>query len=221
MTLISVNGSTSGRVRRDTTTFIATRRPCRAPVRSATDRVNIAWRHSRPLVRNSTVAACATSVALAISVGSSAVVTAATATVGVLLVAAALVDVYEQRLPNRLLTTALFVVIIGAALSTGAGVVLVALLGMTIAGGLMMLVRFTRGVGMGDVKMAAVVGASATAGTGSLIAAPVAIAIAALAAATYGLVSGRSRTALGPSLWVGWATALVLADAFTSSGWLS
>ena len=167
------------------------------------------------------VAACATSVALVLPVRSSAVVAAATAAVGVLLAAAALVDARERRLPNPLLTTALSVAMIGAILSKDAIVVRSALLGMTIAGALMLLVRLTRGVGMGDVKMAAVVGTSASASTTTLIAAPIAIAAAAFVAATYGFITSERRVALGPSLWVGWASALVLVTALPSNWWLS
>ena len=91
-----------------------------------------------------------------------------------------------------------------------------ALLGMAVAAGLMLLVRLARGVGMGDVKMASVVGASVGAVTNGLLAAPIAIAVAALAAATYGLMARRQRLAMGPSLWLGWASAF----AFVSIGWL-
>lgn len=167
------------------------------------------------------VAACAMSIALALLVRSSAAVAAATAAVGVLLAAAALVDTRERRLPNQLLTAALIIAFTGAILSTDAGVTRAALLGMTIAGALMVLVRVTRGVGMGDVKMAAVVGASVSASTTTLLAAPIAIAAAAFAAATYGFLTSRQRVAFGPSLWVGWASALVLVTALPSIGWLS
>lgn len=190
-------------------------------MRSTSDRVTIAWNHARPLARHLMVAACATSVALELPVRSSAAVACATAAVGVLLAAAALVDIHERRLPNQLLTAALAVALVGATLSTEVIVVRSALLGMIIAGALMLLVRVTRGVGMGDVKMAAVVGASVSASTTTLVAAPIAIAAAAFAAAMYGFITSRPRVALGPSLWVGWASALVLVTALPSNGWLS
>ncbi|MEQ1874740.1 MAG: prepilin peptidase [Ilumatobacteraceae bacterium] len=216
-----MSSSTSGSVRHGTRTNAGARRSCRAPMRSTSDRVTIAWNHARPLARHLMVAACATSVALELPVRSSAAVACATAAVGVLLAAAALVDIHERRLPNQLLTAALAVALVGATLSTEVIVVRSALLGMIIAGALMLLVRVTRGVGMGDVKMAAVVGASVSASTTTLVAAPIAIAAAAFAAAMYGFITSRPRVALGPSLWVGWASALVLVTALPSNGWLS
>ena len=77
----------------------------------------------------------------------------------------------------------------------------------------MLFVRLARGVGMGDVKMAGVVGASV--GPIALFAAPVAVAVAALVAGTYGLVAGRRRLPLGPALWLGWAVSLAAA----ATGW--
>ncbi len=161
------------------------------------------------------MAASTTSVALVLPMRVPAVAAGTTAAVGVLLATAALVDVYERRLPNRLLATAVAFALGGALLSINGTDVLDALLGIAVAGGLMLCVRLTRGVGMGDVKMAAVVGASAAASTSSLIAPATAIAIAALAAASYGFIANRQRVPLGPFLWLGWAATL------TASGWLS
>ena len=200
-------------------TFIGvdSRSPCRAPVRSTADRVAAAWHHSQPIARRSMVAACATSVAVALLMQVTTVLAATTAAVGVLLAAAALVDSHERRLPNRLLAISLVVALVGAALSIDLAVVWSSLLGIAIAAGLMLVVRLSRGVGMGDVKMAGVVGASVGAGTGVALAASISIAIAALTAATYGLIARRQRIALGPSLWLGWVSAFAL----VSIGWLS
>ena len=202
------NGSTHGSAHRGQASNPG-RRPCRAPVRSTTDRIGIAWHHSQPLARHSLIAACATSVALASMVRNAAIVAGTTATVGVLLAIAAFVDSHERRLPNRLLAVALAVALGGAVLSLASAVVLEAVIGMMIAGALLMCVRLARGVGMGDVKMAAVVGASVGASTTTVLAAPTAIAVAAFTAATYGLVANRRRLPLGPSLWCGWAVTLV------------
>ena len=141
----------------------------------------------------------------------SAVVAVSSAVVGALLATAALVDAHERRLPNRLLAVALACALGGAALSVDGGVVLDALIGMTVGGGLLLCVRLTRGVGMGDVKMAAVVGASVGASTTVLLAAPSAIAIAAFVAAIYGHIANRRRVPLGPFLWLGWAATIVAA----------
>ena len=71
-------------------------------------------------------------------------------------------------------------------------------------------------LGLGDVKLAAVVGASC--GTSALAAAPLAIAVAAIAAAATGLLTRRTRLPLGPSLWAGWAVATAAAGAGWAAG---
>lgn len=80
----------------------------------------------------------------------------------------------------------------------------------------MLVVHLSRGVGLGDVKLAAVVGASC--GTSALAAAPLAIAVAAIAAAATGLLTRRTRLPLGPSLWAGWAVATAAAGAGWAAG---
>jgi prepilin signal peptidase PulO-like enzyme (type II secretory pathway) len=178
-------------------------------------RVERAWERADEGVRRAAAAASVTGVLLALTLPSSLSVRIAAGVVGTVLVAAAVVDVHERRLPNRLLLLGGAVALAGAAL-TGDGATLVASsLGATIAGGSMLVVRLTRGVGMGDVKAAAVVGASA--GSVALVASPIAIAVSAFVAAVYGLAAHRVRLPLGPSLWFGWAVALF----GTSSGWWS
>ena len=156
-----------------------------------------------------------------LSLQTSALVAGTTAAVGVVLALAALVDVHEHRLPNQLLATASLFVLGGVVLSRDALLLRNSLVGMTFGGGLMLLVRLSRGVGMGDVKMACIVGASAGAATSTLLVAPIAIAIAAFSAAVFGLLAKRRRLALGPSLWLGWAAATTLFTALPSKGWLS
>lgn len=207
---LSGSGNTLGSGRRGGVSEARSHRICRAPTRSASDRVVAAWHHSRPLERHSLIAACVTSVALVVSLPVAAIVAVTTATVGALLATAALVDAHERRLPNRLLALAFAVSLGGAVLSFDVAVVLDALVGLIVSGGLMLSVRLARGVGMGDVKMAAVVGASVGASTGSLFAPATAIAIAAIAGAAYGLITNRRRVPLGPSLWFGWAATLAL-----------
>ena len=204
------SGNTIGSARRGGVSEPHGRRTCRAPVRSTSDRVVAAWHHARRLERHSLVAACLTSVALVVSLRAAAVVAGTTAIVGVLLAAAALVDAHERRLPNRLLALALACTLGGAVLSFESAVVLDALLGMVVGGGLLLTVRLSRGVGMGDVKMAAVVGSSVGASTSSVFAPATSIAIAAVAGATYGMMANRKRVPLGPSLWFGWAATLAL-----------
>ncbi|MGB8859006.1 MAG: prepilin peptidase [Ilumatobacteraceae bacterium] len=184
------------------------------PVLTA-DRVVAAWAGARPLVRRALVAACAVAAVLSAVMPASPAVRWGIAVAGVLLAVAAMVDVHEHRLPNRLLAAALLASSVAAVSSLHREVVLSMVAGALVAGVPMLLVRLTRGVGMGDVKMAAVIGANV--GAVSVVAAPVAIAIAALTAGLYGLLADRRRVALGPALWFGWAASL----AGCAAGWLS
>ncbi|MBI4882431.1 MAG: prepilin peptidase [Actinobacteria bacterium] len=176
------------------------------------DRVRRSWRQAHVVSRLALIAACVVSLILPMAVvRANPFSQTASALSGVVLAAAALVDAYEFRLPNRLLAVALaaaFTVPLVALDSRSLGR---ALLGMFLGGGLVLLVHLSRGVGVGDVKMAAAVGASLGGVTGSsVVAAPIAIAIAAFAASAYGLLARRQRVAMGPSLWAGWASALAL-----------
>ena len=87
--------------------------------------------------------------------------------------------------------------------------------GALVAGGALLIVHLGRGVGLGDVKMAAVVGAAA--GMVAFAAAPIAIVVAAVSASAYGALARRPSLALGPALWFGWAIAVASA----SAGWWS
>lgn len=169
-------------------------------------RVREAWGAVGRFARG--IAACAAVISVVIAVGSTTSVGAqlGVAATGVVFVAASVVDVHEHKLPNRLLVIAA-VVTVAAALSSNA--LAEAAIGAAYAGGAMLLVRLSRGVGMGDVKMAAVIGAS----SGSLapVAAPCALAITAVVAATYGAVTRRPSLALGPALWLGWAIGVACA----------
>lgn len=171
-------------------------------------RVTRAWAAGTPITRRAAAAACATSLLLATGVPGPLVAGVALALAGCLMAAAALVDVHELRLPNPMVGGAL-----GLSWAAAAAMSPVAfgrsIAGMTVAGGLMLAVRLSRGVGMGDVKLAAAVGAGA--GALALPLAPLAVAVAALAAGGFGLATGRRRLPMGPSLWLGWAVALLVA----------
>jgi leader peptidase (prepilin peptidase)/N-methyltransferase len=177
------------------------------------DRVVAAWDDAPPARRRLLRAACVIAALLGATVQAPATVCWSIAFVGVLLAVAAMVDVHECKLPNWLLAVAFVVVLGGAAATSDLSVVAAAVVGSALAGGPMLFVRLARGVGMGDVKMAGVVGASV--GPIALFAAPVAVAVAALVAGTYGLVAGRRRLPLGPALWLGWAVSLAAA----ATGW--
>ena len=168
------------------------------------DRVARAWRSVGVRARCAAVGGVAASVAVCdgrVSV----------ALTGVLLVAAALVDLHEHRLPNTLLAVAAVTAVADAA---QAHRLTTALCGGAIAFVLLLWVRLARGLGMGDVKMGTAVGLSTAVRV--LVAAPVAIAKAALVAAATGVLLRRDRLPLGPALWCGWAVALA-----APKGWWS
>ena len=176
-------------------------------------RIEQAWWAVHPLQRVVAGVAMATSLVVATRVGHDDAQRAGIAMCGVLLSLAALVDVHEARLPNRVLALAALAAFVwpierfdpqGMARTAG---------GLLLAGAAFGAVRITRGLGMGDVKMAAVVGASA--GGLSLRAPLVAVGVASFAAASYGIARRRRRVVLGPALWLGWALAIL----GTSTGW--
>lgn len=123
----------------------------------------------------------------------------------------ALVDAREHRLPNRMTLPALGVGAVGAASSALTGGTTVPLLAAAAFGGGMLVLAMVGGVGMGDAKLAALIGlASPTA----LIAvsAPVLGMLAGGMAGTAALLrrgAGR-RIAFGPFLLLGWGLALAL-----------
>lgn len=173
---------------------------------STIERVERAWARVGATTRRASVAAGLMVGGLAAVLSADWSVRVAIAITGALLIAAALVDVHEHRLPNALLVAAFATSVIGAAAALDLESLAGSLGGALVAGGAMLAVRLTRGVGMGDVKLAGAIGASA--GSLSLPAAPLAIAVAAVVAATFGLATGRRRVPLGPSLWLGWAVSV-------------
>ena len=148
-----------------------------------------AWSAAHPVTQRASVAACVTSVGLGALLPLDVPVAVGIALCGAVLAAAALVDLHEHKLPNRLLAVALAAAVVGVAAAGEPALVGRAVIGLLLGGGLMLLVRLSRGVGMGDVKMAAVVGASTA--PVSTVAAPLAIALAALG-------GGRLRVAGEP-----------------------
>lgn len=177
------------------------------------ERIQRAWWHAHPVVRRATAAAFATSVVVPMVWSAHWWLRLVVAATGVLLALAALVDVHELKIPNRLLALAALVALAGPVALHDRVVLIRVLVGSAVAGGALLVVGVRRGVGMGDVKMGGVVGGSV--GSAALLAAPIAIAIAALCAAVFGALTRRRRVALGPALWVGWALTLM----FFSTGW--
>ena len=180
-------------------------------------RIERAWCEVTTPVRTVARLAIGASVALAVylAVGTRSLGAAGTCwgVCGVVLALAAVVDVHERRLPNELLAAAGIASLLPMCLRGDAGMAFRALLGGSLAGVLLMTVRVARGVGMGDVKMAAVVGVSVGALGWRL--ALVAVGAAAAGGAAYGVARRRQRIAFGPALWFGWMSALV----GLSTGW--
>ena len=184
------------------------------------ERVEAAWWHAGAVVRAALAGAVALSVLMpavwwrsrsfvrgvvdvtpAVAVGSG--------VAGAILAVAALVDLHERRLPTVLLAGAMGSAVVGvgchASIAADPALLVALVAGGSVCGVVMLVVWCTRGIGMGDVKMAAVVGA-AVAPLG-VMAAPVALAIGAASAGTWGLASGRRVLPLGPFLWLGWVAA--------------
>ena len=186
---------------------MGTTQTVRARPTLTTDRVLHAWLAAHRDTRRIVTAACLTAAALALMLPGPLAIRGALVASGVLLALAALVDLHEQKLPNRLLASALVVTVAGAVASLQLAVVARCVAGLLLGGGLLLLVRLVRGVGMGDVKMAGVVGASVA--SFHLLGAPIAIAVAAFSASAYAVATRRQRLVLGPALWFGWASTLV------------
>ncbi|MCB1002324.1 MAG: prepilin peptidase [Acidimicrobiales bacterium] len=164
--------------------------------------------------------------ALAVAAGTASVTAAeapittgiAIAMVGVLGGAAAIVDVHERRLPNRLSGLSLLIVAAAALLDdpwTGVD----ALISMSMAAVPLWVVRYGRGLAFGDVKFAAVLGAAT--GLVHPYAGVVVVWVAALSAGVFALRTGRRRLAFGPWLWAGYLTGgvvVVVVQALLSIG---
>jgi hypothetical protein len=180
------------------------------------DRVIAAWRATATTPARSCAAlAIFAAASSALSVGASRCAPATAVALGLTLTlggAAALVDLHEHRLPNRLLAGALAGIGVAALVATldGAGGGLGAAGAGLLLGGLpLLVVRIRRGLGMGDVKLGAVLGAA-----GGLVHPFVAAAatfLAALAAGGVGALLHRRRLALGPWWWSAWVVATVIA----------
>jgi hypothetical protein len=125
------------------------------------------------------------------------------------LIAAALVDAVEHRLPNALV--ALAFVPVGVALVASAGALLPgALLGAAWIGGPLLLTHLVSpaGMGFGDVKAGAVLGAGLGLLAGAL--APLTLVIGLALGAGYGLARRAGSIPLGPALVAGALLALAL-----------
>lgn len=184
-----------------------------APTTSTTaDRLGAAWMHATRPTRRAAVLSVLTSVLFGVMTPAAVAVQAAVAATGAVAAVAALVDVHERRLPNRLALLGLCLTL--APLLIGMpGDVLRVTGGVAVAGGLLLAAHLRRGVGMGDVKLAGVLGGNVA--LLALPAVPVFVAVAAAVAAAGGWWLRRTSLPLGPALWFGWAVAVATAG----TGW--
>jgi leader peptidase (prepilin peptidase)/N-methyltransferase len=124
------------------------------------------------------------------------------------------IDLAEHRLPNRLVVPGLVVGLLAAAGSwatTGEPPV-VPLVAAAASGGLLFLFALGGGMGMGDVKLAAVLGLASPTATVAIASPVLAFLLGGAAALGVLIVRGRgSRIPFGPFLLAGHAGALVVA----------
>jgi leader peptidase (prepilin peptidase) / N-methyltransferase len=130
------------------------------------------------------------------------------------LVAAALVDTVEHRLPNALVGAATIPVVLAMAVAWVSGatdVVWGALVGAALLGGPLLLTHLVSpaGMGFGDVKAGAVLGAAL--GVINAQIALLALMVGLLGSAVWALVGRRRSIALGPGLVGGAVAALMVA----------
>lgn len=177
-----------------------------APPVPTLERVARAWAALTPRRRQLVCAGTAAAIAPALAAISVVPVTSVVVlvAVGVVAAAAAVVDVHEHRLPNRLLGLSAVLVLAAASLD-GSGTLVAVAVSTLMAALPLWLVRYGKGVGIGDVKFAAVLGAA-----GGLIhpfAGLVVVWCAALASGVFAYCTRRHRLALGPWLWAGFVAA--------------
>jgi leader peptidase (prepilin peptidase) / N-methyltransferase len=136
---------------------------------------------------------------------------AAIVLVGLVAGAAAVVDQHEHRIPNLLSGAALCTVAI-AAIGEGGWTIVDVSVSLAMASFPLWAVRYGKGLALGDVKLAAVLGAAA--GLVHPFAGLLVAWCATLAAGLFALATRRSRLALGPWLWAGYVAAVSVAVVF-------
>ena len=162
--------------------------------------------------RAATVAGCAAVVAIACALDAR--VPLATGLVLAALLPAALVDVIERRLPNRMIGSAAVIGVVAITIErlvvgVDIGVSGAALGALAMSGPLLaMHLAVPASIGFGDVKLAAVAGAAL--GLVDPVAGLVALAIGSGLAAVMGVAGRRRTVAFGPGLLAGAIATLVL-----------
>ncbi|MGE0141497.1 MAG: prepilin peptidase [Ilumatobacteraceae bacterium] len=182
-----------------------------------TSRLIAAWRGIKPVRRLQALAALLASLGIA-ALATIAVPTASAIVIGIvglLAGAVAVVDLHEHHIPNRLLMLGVVAVTIGATIGSIVSDERIAgevLIGLLVAAFPLFAIRYGHGLAMGDIKMAAVLGAA-----GGLIHPFVGLGtvfVAALSSGVFALVHNRTRLALGPWLWAGFGAACTVGIAF-------
>ena len=131
------------------------------------------------------------------------------------------IDLREHRLPNRIVLPGLVVGLASAALSwaVAGAAPLVPLVAALATAGLLALLALGGGIGMGDVKLAAVIGLASPTAAIALVAPLAAFVLGGVAAsivllretrAGHGREARRARLAFGPYLLAGYVAALLL-----------
>ena len=172
-----------------------------------------AWRATKPLRRRQAIVAALATIGIA-AFATTAVPTAIAVVigmVGLLAGAIAIVDLHEHRIPNRLLTLSLAAVVAGATVGsfvTSGHIVGEVIVGLIVAAFPLFAVRYGHGLAMGDVKMAAVLGAAG--GLIHPVVGLITVFVAALSSGVFALNHKRKRLALGPWLWAGFGTACTI-----------
>lgn len=165
-------------------------------------RVDHAWAAQSARRRSLVLAGVSSGLAMAVAATSvvSVLVSTVLAFVAVTAGAAAVVDVHEHRIPNRLLSLSTVAIVLAALIDAPSlGVIA---FGAATASVPLWVVRYGRGLGIGDVKFAAVLGAA-----GALVHPSVGIGVvwfAAVFSVVVAYCSGTSRLAMGPWLWAGY-----------------
>ena len=172
--------------------------------------IRASWRAIGLVGQVLTVAGVVASLALAASWAPSSTAAHATGASLAILTVAAVVDAVAHRLPNALVATAAVPVVVALALHWSDDLTRSSAAGAALLGGPLLVTHLIapRGLGFGDVKAGAVLGAAL-----GLLAAPLAVlalVLGLLAAATFGLLRRLRSIALGPALVAGAVLALAL-----------
>jgi leader peptidase (prepilin peptidase)/N-methyltransferase len=187
--------------------------------RPASVGLNEAWRAAKPIRRRQAIGAALASIGIA-AFATTAVPTAIAIVIGVvglLAGAIAIIDLHEHRIPNRLLTLSLVAVVAGATIGSFVTsghdhLVGEVIIGLLVAAFPLFAIRYGHGLAMGDVKMAAVLGAAG--GLIHPVVGLITVFVAALSSGVFALAHNRNRLALGPWLWAGFGTACTIGIVF-------